>query len=114
MSVLKSFYKNVRPWGFWAPVQRLVQKEDPSFRPNKNFKLDMFNVFIGIIGQCCLTLLPMYLVLWMKLPLLITAIILTIIILILKRTWWDRLEDDETIIEEMPQGKKIKDHEYSI
>ncbi len=114
MSVLKSFYKNVRPWGFWAPVQRLVQKEDPLFRPNKNFKLDMFNVFIGIIGQFSLTLLPMYLVLWMKLPLLITAIILTIIILILKRTWWDRLEDDETMIEEMPQGKKIKDHEYSI
>ena len=36
----------------------------------------MFNVVLGIIAQCCLTMLPMYLVLWMKLPLLITVIIL--------------------------------------
>ena len=113
MAVLKSFYKNVRPWGFWKPVLKEVQAEDPLFQPNKNFKLDMFNVVIGIIGQCCLTLLPMYLVLWMKLPLLITVILLAIIIVILKKTWWDRLEDDESP-EEKPSGKKIKEHEYII
>ncbi len=27
--------------------------EDPSFVPNKRFKADMFNVVLGIIGQCC-------------------------------------------------------------
>jgi solute:Na+ symporter, SSS family len=93
MNVLKSFYKNVRPWGFWKPVQELVMAEDPSFEPNRRFKLDMFNVVLGIIGQCCLTLLPMYIVLWMKLPLLITILILVIIVLILKRTWWNKLEN---------------------
>ena len=113
MSVLKSFYRNVRPWGFWKPVFEEVKKDHPSFQPNKNFKLDMFNVVIGIIGQCCLTLLPMYLVLMMKLPLIITVVILAIIIVILKKTWWNRLEDDDPI-DEMPEGKKIKDHEYSI
>lgn len=93
MQVLKKFYSTVRPWGFWKPVQQLVMKEDPSFQPNKRFRLDMFNVAIGIIGQCCLTILPMYLVLWMKLPLLITVLILVFIIFILKRTWWNKLED---------------------
>jgi solute:Na+ symporter, SSS family len=93
MQTLKSFYKTVRPWGFWKPVHRMVLKEDPAFEANKRFKLDMFNVVLGIIGQCCLTILPMYLVLWMKLPLLITIIILTIIVLILKRTWWNKLEN---------------------
>jgi hypothetical protein len=93
MNVLKSFYKTVRPWGFWKPVQELVVAEDPSFEPNKRFKLDMFNVVIGIIGQCCLTILPMYIVLWMKLPLLITIGILVTIVLILKRTWWNKLEN---------------------
>ena len=34
----------------------------------------MFNVVLGIIAQCCLTILPMYIVLWLKLPLLITII----------------------------------------
>ncbi len=92
-ATLKSFYKTVKPWGFWKPVHELVIKDDPAFEPNKRFKLDMFNVVLGIIAQCCLTILPMYVVLWMKLPLLITVIILLIIILILKRTWWDKLED---------------------
>jgi Na+/proline symporter len=91
--VLKSFYKNVRPWGFWKPVHLEVMAEDPTFQPNKRFGLDMFNVVIGIIGQCCLTILPMYVVLWLKMPLLITVIILAIIILILKRTWWNKLEN---------------------
>ena len=93
MQVLKSFYRTVKPWGFWQPVHALVVADDPSFIPNKRFKLDMFNVVLGIIAQCCLTLLPMYIVLWLKLPLLITVGILLVIVLILKRTWWDKLED---------------------
>ncbi len=90
---LKKFYKTVRPWGFWKPVHEMVIKDDPSFEPNRRFKLDMFNVVLGIIAQLCMTLLPMYIVLSMHLPLLVTIIILTLIILILKRTWWDKLED---------------------
>jgi SSS family solute:Na+ symporter len=91
--VLKKFYSTVRPWGFWKPVHHLVVKENPNFEPNRRFKLDMFNVVLGIIAQCCLTILPMYVVLWLKLPLLITILILVAIILILKRTWWDKLEN---------------------
>ncbi len=93
MSILKKFYSTVRPWGFWQPVHREVIAENPAFIENKRFSLDMFNVVIGIIGQCCLTILPMYLVLWMKLPLIITVLILLIVVLILKRTWWNKLED---------------------
>jgi len=91
--ILKSFYKTVRPWGFWKPIHTMVVNEDPLFVANKRFKLDMFNVALGIIAQLCLTILPMYLVLWMKLPLIITVSILVIIIIILKRTWWNKLEN---------------------
>jgi SSS family solute:Na+ symporter len=91
--VLKKFYKTVRPWGFWKPIHEMVINEDPSFEANKRFKLDMFNVVLGIIAQLCLTILPLYVVLWMKLPLLITVLILAAIILILKKTWWNKLED---------------------
>lgn len=93
IQVLKKFYRTVRPWGFWKPVHELVVQEEPDFQPNKRFKLDMFNVVLGIIAQCCLTLLPMYVVLWLELPLLITCLILIVIVLILKRTWWDKLEN---------------------
>ena len=91
--VLKSFYRTVRPWGFWKPIHRMVVKEDPSFISNRRFKLDMFNVVLGIIGQLCLTILPLYAVLWMKLPLLFTVLILAVIVFILKKTWWNKLED---------------------
>jgi Na+/proline symporter len=91
--VLKNFYKTVRPWGFWKPIYQMVINEDPSFVANKRFKLDMFNVVLGIIAQLCLTILPMYVVLWMKLPLLLTVSILAIIIIILKKTWWNKLEN---------------------
>jgi SSS family solute:Na+ symporter len=93
MAVLKSFYSNVRPWGFWEPVKQAVLADDPSFQANKNFKLNMFNVVIGTIAQCCLTILPMYLVLMQKVPLLVTVIILAVVISILKKTWWDKLKD---------------------
>jgi solute:Na+ symporter, SSS family len=91
--VLKTFYRTVRPWGFWKPVHEQVIKEQPDFQPNKRFKLDMFNVVLGIIAQCCLTILPMYVVMWLKLPLLITILSLAVIVVILKRTWWDKLEN---------------------
>ncbi|KIC91380.1 sodium:solute symporter family protein [Flavihumibacter sp. ZG627] len=91
--VLKSFYRTVRPWGFWKPIHEKVLSDDPTFVGNKRFKLDMVNVVLGIIAQCCLTILPMYIVLWAKLPLLITVIILTIIVLILRKTWWNKLEN---------------------
>lgn len=90
---LKKFYKSVRPWGFWKPVYTMVVKDDPAFEPNKRFRLDMFNVVLGIIAQLCMTVLPMYIVLSMHLPLLITITILILIILILKKTWWEKLED---------------------
>jgi len=90
---LKSFYKLVRPWGFWKPVHDKIIAEGPTFTGNKNFRINAFNVVLGMIGQLCLTVLPMYIVLWLKLPLLITILILLVIILILKKTWWNRLNE---------------------
>jgi Na+/proline symporter len=90
---LKSFYRTVRPWGFWKPVHDKIIAEDPAFVANKNFRINAFNIVLGMIGQLCLTILPMYIVLWLKLPLFITILILLIIVLILKKTWWNRLNE---------------------
>ena len=93
LEVLKKFYRQVRPWGFWKPVHAIVVAEDSSFIPNKRFKLDMFNVVLGIIGQSCLTILPMYFVLWMKLPLSDYHLVVAGNCNDLKKTWWDKLEN---------------------
>jgi Na+/proline symporter len=90
---LVAFYRTVRPWGFWGPIHRAVLEEDPTFVGNRNFRRNAFNIVLGIIAQLCLTLLPMYLVLGMGLPLLINTILLLVIIFILKKTWWDRLNE---------------------
>jgi len=90
---LTTFYKTVKPWGFWKPIHTMVVESDPTFEPNKRFTLDMFNVVIGMIAQTCLTLLPIYIVLWLKTPLIITVAILAVTVVILKRTWWNKLED---------------------
>ena len=93
MDVLVSFYKTVKPWGFWDPVHEVVLVNDPGFKANKNFRLDMFNVALGIIAQLCLTILPMYLITRMNVQVLGVVAILLVIGFILKRTWWDKLED---------------------
>jgi SSS family solute:Na+ symporter len=92
-ATLKAFYRNVRPWGFWKPVHCQVVAEDPSFVGNKNFRLNSFNIVLGMIGQTGLTLLPMYVILWLKVPLLITVALLALIAVILKKTWWDKLDE---------------------
>ncbi|WP_133463908.1 sodium:solute symporter family protein, partial [Sunxiuqinia elliptica] len=66
--VLKSFYKNVRPWGFWKPIHDKVVAEDPNFVKKTSLKRDAFNVALGIIGQTALVLLPIYFVLKQNIP----------------------------------------------
>ncbi len=91
---LKEFYKTVNPWGFWGPIKQKVVAENPDFKPNKNFKIDMFNVAIGTIAQTALVALPIYIILKDTLPIWITIIITVICAVILKKTWWDKLPED--------------------
>ncbi len=91
--VLEKFYTSVKSWGFWKPVLKIVLEKDSNFKRNKDFKLDIFNIILGIVGQTCLVLLPMYFILYLKMPLLITLIILIIIVVIMKYTWWNKLKN---------------------
>lgn len=90
---LKEFYRNVKPWGFWGPVKRKVMAEDPDFKPEKNFKRDMFNVVIGTAAQTALMALPVYIILYKTIPVVITVAVTAVCIFILKKTWWDKLPD---------------------
>ncbi len=93
--VLKKFYKNVRPWGFWKPIHDKVIAEDPDFKKNKNFKRDMFNVVIGIIWQTALVIFPIYIVLLEGVPTIISIAVAVVCTIILKKTWWDKLPKDK-------------------
>jgi SSS family solute:Na+ symporter len=90
--ILKKFYKTVRPWGFWKPVHDKVVNEDPAFKENKNFSRDMFNIFVGIICQTALIALPVFIVIKAHASLIITIAIIAFTGIVLKKTWYDRLE----------------------
>ena len=91
--VLKKFYSTVRPWGFWRPIYEKVIKENPNFQKNTNFKRDMFNIALGIIWQTCLIALPIYVVIKENTSVFVTIAILLISSLILKKNWYDKLEN---------------------
>ena len=94
MDLLAKFYRNVRPWGWWGPVKRHVLELDPSFAVNKNFRRDAFNVVLGTIVQTALVALPMYVVLRRFDGIAASLALVAIGGVILKKTWYDRLEGE--------------------
>ncbi len=92
--VLKDFYRQVRPWGFWAPIHKMVSEETPDFKRNMNFKRDMINVAVGIIWQFSLGLIAIYVVLRDFKALAITLAVTFITSIFLKKNWYDKLETE--------------------
>jgi Na+/proline symporter len=93
--VLIDFYRRVRPWGFWGPILKKVLAEDPSFKRNKDFLRDMFNIAVGIVWQISLVALPLYVVIreWDRAAMALGSILITS--MILKFTWYDHLVERE-------------------
>ena len=91
--VLKEFYKNVRPWGFWKPIYDKVVAEDPTYKKNKSFSMDMLTVFIGIAAQTSLVILPMYIIFRQSTPIFVTITVLAVCMVLLKKMWWNKSEE---------------------
>ncbi len=90
---LMSFYRTVRPWGFWKPVYEKVKAADPSFERNRDFGRDMVNVVVGTIWQTALVIIPFYIVLMKKGPFFITLAIILVTSWFLKKNWLDKLSE---------------------
>ncbi|MGX1928535.1 sodium:solute symporter family protein [Flagellimonas sp. 2504JD4-2] len=92
ISVLKSFYKEVKPWGLWKPVVNQLKSEDSSFEKNNDFWKDMMNCVVGIIWQSSMILLPIYLVIRDYPKTIVALIIFIITSIILKYTWLNKVQ----------------------
>jgi Na+/proline symporter len=105
-AVLMDFYRRVRPWGFWGPVLKKVLAEDPSFKRNKDFFRDMFNIVVGIVWQVSLVALPLYIVIreWDRVAMAAGSIAVTS--LILKFTWFDHLTEREVETDKAAKGER--------
>ena len=92
MKTLKSFYKTVRPWGWWAPVYKELLKEESTLKKNTDFWNDMFNCAIGIVWQSSMIVMPIYFVIRDYPKGLIALSVFAITSLILKFTWLDKVK----------------------
>jgi len=63
METLKRFYRKVQPAGFWSPTKEAVLADDPQFKKQSPFTLDLINTLIAMVGITCLYLSMLYLVL---------------------------------------------------
>jgi len=106
--VLKDFYRRVRPWGFWGPILKQVQEEDPSFQPNRDFWRDMFNIVVGICWQVSLVALPIYIVIQKFDAALVAITIIAVTSVLLKFTWYDHLKDLEAINQYSAQSSEAR------
>lgn len=93
IEVLKRFYLRVRPWGFWQPVHDALAVEHPGLVANSAFRRDMFNVVVGIVWQTALTATGIFIVLRDVRALAVSLLLIATTSAILKRSWYDRLED---------------------
>lgn len=89
--VLQSFYRNVRPWGFWGPVYRAMLDKYPKLKANTNFTRDAFNVAVGIIWQLTLNVIPICLVIRQFKTMWYAIAVLAVTSVIMKFTWYDKL-----------------------
>lgn len=90
---IKEFYRRTRPWGFWGPIKEAVQREDPSFVANNDFKRDTFNVLIGILWQMAQVVLPIYFMLRQNVEMVVWSAVLLLTSYLLKKYWWDKLKN---------------------
>lgn len=88
---LMTFYRTVRPWGFWKPVHDKVVKQYPDFKRNTNFKRDMFNILVGTIAQTLLVILPFYIITQRISYLSLIIAGLAVCFFLLKKFWYDPL-----------------------
>ena len=98
--VLESFYRNVRPWGFWKPVHENLVRKNPNLQKNTNFRRDAFNVGIGIIWQLTLMVIPICIVIRQYDTLWISIAVLVITSIIMKFTWYDKLGPGDMYVAE--------------
>lgn len=92
-SVLRSFYAQTRPWGWWKPVLSQVKKENPAFIPNKQIRWDIFNVLVGICWQMSMLMMPICFIFGFWHYGFIALAVWIVCLFILKFTWYDRLNN---------------------
>ncbi|MEP7213321.1 MAG: hypothetical protein ABI791_09615 [Acidobacteriota bacterium] len=63
IETLKNFYRKVQPAGAWRPAKEALLAEEPGFKKQSPFALDLFNTVVSMIGIIALYVSMLYLIL---------------------------------------------------
>jgi len=90
---VKEFYRRTNPWGFWGPIRKEVQEENPDFVPNNAGRRDAINIALGIIWQFSQVVIPIYFMIRENYQAMGWVIVLIATTWILKKNWWNKLSE---------------------
>lgn len=113
IATLKNFYRKVQPAGLWEPAREAVLNEDPGFKKQSPFSLELLNTVVGMIGITALYTSMLYLVL-NRLEIAFALLATTLVtVVILYFTWYKTLpppsaapSEDLENLEEQQDGVK--------
>ena len=103
---LNNFYRKVHRSVLWAPAREAVRAEDPEFKKQLHFRVELFNTVVAMIGITALYLSMLYLVLHrhsIGFGLIATSIVCTIVLYF---TWYKTLPPASTPPPEDIQNKE--------
>lgn len=63
IETLKNFYRKVQPAGAWGPAKEALLGEEPTFKKQSPFSLELLNTVVGMIGITALYTSMLYLIL---------------------------------------------------
>ncbi len=111
IETLRDFYRKVQPAGFWEPAKKAVLADDPGFRKDLPFSVELFNTVIAMIGITALYLAMLYLILHMHTAAAALLATTAVSAVILYFTWYKTLpppseppsEDEENMSERVEE-----------
>lgn len=91
IETLKNFYSKVQPAGAWQPAKEAVLAENPNFKKQSPFSLELLNTVIAMIGITALYVSMLYLILH-RLTIGFSLLATTLVtVIILYFTWYKTL-----------------------
>ena len=106
IETLKNFYKKVQPAGSWQPAKDAVLAEDPGFKKQLPFRVELFNTLVAMVGITALYVSMLYLVLH-RLSIGFSLLATTFVcVIILYFTWYKNLPPASDLPPEDVQNKE--------
>lgn len=113
IETLKNFYRKVQPAGAWQPAKEAVLADNPNFKKQSPFSLELLNTIIAMIGITALYVSMLYLILH-RLTIGFTLLGTTLVtVIILYFTWYKTLPPSAPTPSEESENFKEQQDELS-